>query len=208
MDPYDTYDPRLSLGSLVGHKDAVWSLAAIPIDNEERRELTNSNEDEVDLVKLIDSSNDKVQLICSASADNTIKVWNLEKQICMKSIALDENLLGKPTCLIALPLNATLDSASSLDTATIKEKQSTNNSSLSQYIACSFSKGSIQIYDLNSSTYSQPVLSFGSSVLSSEQPRINSIIVHPTLTVIVSAHEDKYLRFWDYTTGNNYGFYS
>jgi len=194
MDPYETYDPSIFLGNLDGHKDAIWSLVGIPSSNESK-DLTNSDDDDLNKQKLdlVIEQQPKIKIICSASADGTIKIWDIETKECIKTIVYDESL-GKTTCLAALPLNATLDSSENVDTT----NKSSNNNSLSQYLAVSFTKGFIQIYDINSSNYSQPVLIFESL---NKNSKINSIVVHPTLTIIVSAHEDRNIRFWDYTTG-------
>ena len=204
IDPYDTYEPNLFVGNLKGHTDAIWSFVAIPSSDESSvAAATLSNEeDEIDAAKLnVDPIDDQqIKLICSASSDGTIKIWNIEQKTCIKTITCDENL-GRPTCLSALPLNVTLDSTgSNLEaTSTINKQTIKSTTSLSQYLAVSYTKGSIQIYDLNSSNYSQAVLTFESSNKIKNQ--INAIVVHPTLTVIVSAHQDRNLRFWDYTTG-------
>lgn len=215
VDPYDTYDASLFIGTLDGHTDAVWSLVAVPAN-----ELA-PNQDEVDASKLAaddaQSSADeqqpqqqkpKVKLICSASADGTVKVWDIQQRSCVKTIVCDENL-GKPTCLAALPPNATLDSPSNIGDGQkpAGEPVAQREYSPQQLLAASFSKGCIQIFDLNASTYSQPVLSLESSkTKNGTSNRINAIVVHPTLTVIVSAHQDRNLRFWDYTTGEQFSF--
>lgn len=203
IDPYETYDASLFLGSLDGHTDAVWSLVAVPVGDHP----SDSNSDHEDEAKSSDAKSgqqSKFKLICSASADGTIKIWNIQQQTCVKTIVCDENL-GQPTCLAALPPNATLDSPSNIDRSAVAETKQTTvaKPSLSQLLAASFSRGCIQLFDLNSSTYSQPVLNLESSKTKngSTANRINAIVVHPTLTVIVSAHQDRNLRFWDYTTG-------
>ncbi|KAI4902191.1 hypothetical protein NFI96_029561 [Prochilodus magdalenae] len=56
VDPYDTYDPSVLAGSLLGHSDAVWGLAYSGIKNR----------------------------LLSCSADGTIKLWNpQEKSPCL-----------------------------------------------------------------------------------------------------------------------------
>lgn len=205
IDPYDTYDASLFLGTLDGHTDAVWSLVAVPANE---LAATAANHDEVDASKLADTPADeqkpKVKLICSASADGTVKVWDIAARSCVKTIVCDENL-GKPTCLAALPPNSTLDSPSNIGgtgDGTKPAEPPAREYSPQQLLAASFAKGCIQIFDLNAATYSQPVLTLESSkTKNGTNNRINAIVVHPTLTVIVSAHQDRNLRFWDYTTG-------
>lgn len=93
-------------------------------------------------------------------------------------------------------------------------------------IAVSFTDGSIDVYDLNSLESSSssinnsptPFITFkqqtnessnGSSdavTVNNQQSnnfggRINSIVVHPTMPIIVSAHQDRQIKFWDLNTG-------
>ena len=214
IDPYETYDASLFLGSLDGHTDAVWSLVAVPAGDLPADSLNSDGEEEAKQQSA--ERQPKVKLICSASADGTIKVWDIQQRTCVKTIVCEENL-GRPTCLAALPANATLDSPSNIGegsaaaaAAAAAAKAAETSSAvaaaakqpLSQLLAASFSHGHIQIFDLNSSTYSTPVLNLESSkTKKAGSNRINAIVVHPTLTVIVSAHQDRNLRFWDYTTG-------
>lgn len=83
--------------------------------------------------------------------------------------------------------------------ATIPPHNSLSTSHSASLLASSFTNGSICIYDIESSTFNQPILKFENS--NSEAPRINSITVHPTMPVLVSAHEDRQIKFWDLTSG-------
>lgn len=94
-------------------------------------------------------------------------------------LSLDTSV--KPTCIAAIsPHN--------------------NNNSLSNtgpLIAASFTDGSIAIYNIEGNSTNQRVLAFEDGSPS----RINSIVVHPTLPVLVSAHEDRQIKFWDLNNG-------
>lgn len=64
IDPYDPYDAKLQVNSsLTAHKDAIWSLASLTSS------ATNS------------------QILCSASADGAIKIWDASRSMSLvKSI--------------------------------------------------------------------------------------------------------------------------
>uniref|UniRef100_A0A673MQL6 Striatin, calmodulin binding protein 3 n=1 Tax=Sinocyclocheilus rhinocerous TaxID=307959 RepID=A0A673MQL6_9TELE len=71
VDPYDTYDPSVLAGTLLGHSDAVWGLAYSGI---------------------------KTRLL-SCSADGTIKLWNpQEKSPCLSTFNSDRDH-GVPTSI-------------------------------------------------------------------------------------------------------------
>lgn len=65
IDPYDAYNANLVAGTLKGHEDAVWSIIYLP-------------------------STGTGDIICSASADPNIKIWNSSKG-CIKSITWSGN---------------------------------------------------------------------------------------------------------------------
>uniref|UniRef100_A0A672M0Y8 Striatin-3-like n=1 Tax=Sinocyclocheilus grahami TaxID=75366 RepID=A0A672M0Y8_SINGR len=71
VDPYDTYDPSVLAGTLLGHSDAVWGLAYSGIKNR----------------------------LLSCSADGTIKLWNpQEKSPCLSTFNSDRDH-GVPTSI-------------------------------------------------------------------------------------------------------------
>ncbi|KAL1257933.1 hypothetical protein QQF64_011177 [Cirrhinus molitorella] len=71
VDPYDTYDPSVLAGTLLGHSDAVWGLAYSGIKNR----------------------------LLSCSADGTIKLWNpQEKSQCLSTFNSDRDH-GVPTSI-------------------------------------------------------------------------------------------------------------
>lgn len=69
IDPYDQYDATLLIGQLEGHKNSIWSLV-----------ITTS------------ITNPSLTLLCSASADQTIKIWDTTRLQCIKTITIDGNL--------------------------------------------------------------------------------------------------------------------
>ncbi|XP_016349968.1 striatin-3-like [Sinocyclocheilus anshuiensis] len=70
VDPYDTYDPSVLAGTLLGHSDAVWGLAYSGIKNR----------------------------LLSCSADGTIKLWNPQKSPCLSTFNSDRDH-GVPTSI-------------------------------------------------------------------------------------------------------------
>jgi len=63
IDSYDFYESSLSYRSLDGHTEAIWSL-----------------------VSLVNTSG---TFLCSAGADSIIKIWNLNKNQCIRNINLE-----------------------------------------------------------------------------------------------------------------------
>lgn len=67
IDPYDAYEPKLQISNTQAHGDAVWSLATLT-------SATNS------------------LLLCSGSADGTIKIWDIKSGAefsCIKTIEFE-----------------------------------------------------------------------------------------------------------------------
>ena len=64
IDPYDTYDPSLSHGAFQAHTDAIWSLTHL-------------------------DSRSGAPLLCSASSDSTIRIWDASSRDCIRTILCD-----------------------------------------------------------------------------------------------------------------------
>ncbi|KAK4337379.1 hypothetical protein RND71_044094 [Anisodus tanguticus] len=119
IEPYETYDASLFLGNLQGHTDAVWSLVALQSNDKLREEKTSEEVSENTIEEC-----SKVNFICSASSDGTIKVWDIEKKECSKTIILNETW-GKATCLAAFPFDAIVGA----------DAKSNPGENISQYLA-------------------------------------------------------------------------
>lgn len=65
IDSYDSYDSSLQVNTLEAHSDAVWSLSCLT------------------------SASNGYSVLCSASSDGTIKIWDTARTVCTKNIVLE-----------------------------------------------------------------------------------------------------------------------
>lgn len=158
-DQYDKFDSSLLVSRFVGHDDAVWSL--------EMFEHTKLEE----------------PILCSAGADQTIKLWSIsggedKLQHLLKTITLETS----PTCIARMPpynvYQAGVD------------------------IAVSSCDGRIRLYDLTASlNNAESNTQEPTAILECDDShRINSIVIHPTLPYLASADSNKSIKFWDLKT--------
>lgn len=73
---------------------------------------------------------------------------------------------------------------------------SSQRASSGPLVVVSFTDGSIALFEVDSNS-NQPIFLFENEATG----RVNSVVVHPTLPVVVSAHEDRQIKFWDMDTG-------
>lgn len=79
MDIYDPYDYKIQLNSIAkAHNDAIWSLSSLTSPT------TQSN------------------ILCSSSADKTIKIWDTTRSICVKSIESEGDVLNSEFIIIQI----------------------------------------------------------------------------------------------------------
>ncbi|CAG8553471.1 17547_t:CDS:10 [Funneliformis caledonium] len=162
-DTYGPVDPSLNLTTYIGHTDAIWDLRLFPVPNQ------------------------NIQLLASASADGTVKIWDTEAEgsplKCSWSyygVNSEETVNGEGRP----PIPTSVDFV---------------HSDLKK-IAVSYQNSIIKLFDIKSG---QSILTFKSDDTYNNTPetQINRIIVHPTMSLIFSAHEDKYIRFFDINSG-------
>lgn len=84
------------------------------------------------------------------------------------------------------------------------------NVSSSPLLICAYNDGTMAMYDIeahsgdignsSSSSSANPILTFEKSN-DNNNGRINSIAIHPIMPVVITAHEDRFIKLWDINTG-------
>ncbi|RHZ49156.1 hypothetical protein Glove_529g47 [Diversispora epigaea] len=127
------------------------------------------------------------QLLASASADGAVKIWDTETEGSPLKSTLyyygsnsREIVNGRPPA----PIPTSVDFV---------------HSDLKK-IAVSFQNSIIKLFDIETG---QDVSTFESNETYDNSPatQINYITIHPTMSLLFSAHEDKYIRFFDVNSG-------
>ncbi|CAG8650195.1 23757_t:CDS:10 [Dentiscutata erythropus] len=124
--------------------------------------------------------------LASASADGTVKIWNTETE--GSPLKSSWGYYGSDS---ELPVNGVRPPIpTSIDFVHSDLKK----------IAVSFQNSIIKLYDIETG---QSIVTFNSDETYDNTPatQINRIIVHPTMSLLFSAHEDKYIRFFDVNSG-------
>jgi striatin 1/3/4 len=124
------------------------------------------------------SSNEQNPLLASASADRSVKLWDSRES--------HESLQTTLTCV-----EDSTASPTSIDWLGLQLNQ----------IAVSYQDSIVRLFDIETGNV---VLKLQSDETADGTPntQINKIICHPTMPLIISAHEDKYIRFFDINSGN------
>ncbi|CAG8522954.1 1082_t:CDS:10 [Paraglomus occultum] len=161
---YAPVDPSLNLTAYIGHTDVIWDLRLFPIHDQ------NS------------------QLLASAAADGTVKIWDTEE--------------------VGSPLKSTwnyygighADGLNGGGRPPVPTSIDFVHTDLKK-IAVSFQNSIIKIFDIETG---QPVVTFKSDKTydGTASTQINRIICHPTMPQVFSAHEDKYIRGFDINSGD------
>ncbi|CAG8754400.1 17715_t:CDS:2, partial [Racocetra persica] len=137
-------------------------------------------------LRLFPICNLNTQFLASASADGTVKIWNTEAEgsPLKSSWGYYGNNGEQPVNGVRPPIPTSIDFV---------------HSDLKK-IAVSFQNSIIKLYDIETG---QSVVTFNSDETYDKTPatQINRIIVHPTMSLLFSAHEDKYIRFFDINSG-------
>ncbi|OQR88140.1 striatin-3 family protein [Achlya hypogyna] len=129
-------------------------------------------------------------LLFSASADACVRVWGISAEPTLKCTlgasirqhpaGIGHNLDGLlvPTCVAAVPTNA----------ATL----------IAGYTSCTIGQ-----YDIGSERLLQLMCPADSDVhiTAFREAQVNQVVAHPTMPIVVAAHQDRRLRFYDLRAG-------
>lgn len=177
-DTYGPFDPSMEVSTFVGHLDGVWALA-----------LLGSGED-------VDS------LLASASADGTVKIWSTERPDAQLKLSWDYGGTegesgGKrrkvvPTALAAVGGGRL---AVAYDDSVVKVFEVGTGKELLR-LQSDETYGAL-LAGIVEEAMADELLDADGTPLT----QINSVVAHPTLPIIATAHEDKYIRLFDSNTG-------
>ncbi|KAG0043205.1 hypothetical protein BGZ83_011712 [Gryganskiella cystojenkinii] len=146
-------------------------------------------------IRLFPISISSSQLLASISADGALKIWDTEtKGSPLRSSwgyhGLEASELAEPTEAYTSGL-AKLPVPTSLDFCPTDLKK----------MVVSYSNSVIKLFDIETG---KEILAFKSNETydGTTSTQINKVVCHPTMPVVVSGHEDRYIRFFDINSGS------
>ncbi|KAI7823326.1 WD40-repeat-containing domain protein [Gamsiella multidivaricata] len=146
-------------------------------------------------IRLFPISISSSQLLASISADGALKIWDTEtKGSPLRSSwgynGLEPSELTEPTAAYTSGL-AKLPTPTSLDFCPTDLRK----------MVVSYSNAVIKLFDIETG---KEILAFKSneSYDGTTATQINKIVCHPTLPIVISGHEDRYIRFFDINSGS------
>ncbi|GAA5798950.1 hypothetical protein HPULCUR_004359 [Helicostylum pulchrum] len=153
--PFSPVDPSLNITTYIGHTDAIWDFR-----------LSKDN------------------LLASASADGTVKIWDTEST---------GNLLKSSLTFDGISSESRKDRAAptSVDFCPTETNK----------IIVAFANAKIRMFDIETGQVLMTFKGSDDSFDSTFATQINRIVSHPTMPIIVSGHEDRHIKFYDLNTG-------
>ncbi|KAF9989138.1 hypothetical protein BGZ75_007392 [Mortierella antarctica] len=145
-------------------------------------------------IRLFPISISSSQLLASISADGALKIWDTEtKGSPLRSSwgynGLEPSELAEPTEAYTSGL-AKLPVPTGLDFCPTDLKK----------MVVSYSNSVVKLFDIETG---KEILAFKSNESYDGTPatQINKVVCHPTMPIVVSAHEDRFIRFFDINSG-------
>ena len=186
VEAYPPFEKSVELGCLVGHSQAVWDVALLPDRSDEEGRLA------------------------SASADGTVKIWSVRNASTASTGNGEANASGAAPAVLQLSWDY-FGSEPSPDTA--KERENLEKSgtlpvptcveachSDLRLVAVSYSNSVVKLFELDTGRQVRQLKS-DETFDGSAETQINKLVTHPTLPLLITAHEDGYIRMFDLDTG-------
>jgi len=160
VDPYDNYNPKVLEQTLIGHSDAVWSLSYL---------------------------GSRHQLL-SASADGTVKLWQLSPSSSSDKVSTPPKTFG-----YAASNSSDVGDVGSVKPSSVDWVRVDPTNFVAGYV-----NAACVIYDVETG---KQVVKLDTFQDGSDVGAITRVVSHPTLPVTVTAHEDRHIRFFDNKSG-------
>lgn len=129
------------------------------------------------------------EVVASASADKTVKIWHVESRTSRD---------GRPTSQLRLSLSAAGVDGDVTAKSPIPTCITLCQSDMTR-LAVAYSDGIVRIFDIETGRL---LLSSKPDPSGSSPTQVNRLVSHPTLPLLVTGHEDGYIRLIDLKNGN------
>lgn len=187
LDAYPPFEKSMELGCLVGHSQAVWDVALLP------------------------DRSDEEGRVASASADGTVKIWSVRSgNTGAGSNSNGDSGVGAAPAILQLSWDY-FGSEPWPDTA--KERENLEKSgtlpvptcvdvchSDLRLVAVSYSNSVVKLFEVDTGRQVRQLKS-DETYDGTGETQINKLVTHPTLPMLITAHEDGYIRMFDLDSG-------
>lgn len=189
-DTYAPFDSQLNAVRLEGHTDGVWDVCLV---------ATAGSYGGVN--GLSTGADANKEILASASADGTVKIWDVSPQRDGSHSAVPGG---------ALKLSWTATGTEGSEESSIIPKPVPTSLALCQTdmtkLAVAYQDGKVRIFDTETGKL---VLSLSASENAvGDIAQINRIVSHPTIPMLITANEDNYIRLFDLKSGTCLSFSS
>lgn len=142
---------------------------------------------------LLPAKNDAEGILASASADGTVKFWTADSS----SLILSFDYFGSEPTADKEEERATI--LAEKDSLPVPTSIAPCHSDLRK-CAVSYSNAVVKLFDIKTG---KEVMQFTSDTHydGTEASQINKVLTHPTLPVLITGHENNYIKFFDMNTG-------
>ncbi|SPO35650.1 related to STRIATIN [Pseudozyma flocculosa] len=171
VEAYPPYDKSVELGCLVGHTQPVWDLALLP-----------------------DKSDDEAYL-ATASADGTIKIWATQQTDSGRAPAelrLSWDYFGVDPPSDVSKERENLEKTGGLPVPTSVDMCRSDL----RLCAVAYSNSVVKLFEVETGKQVRQLKS-DQTYDNTLSTQINKLVTHPTLPLVITAHEDRYIRMFD-----------